>query len=36
MRIETERLVLRRYRETDYDDLYVYLSDAEVVILISI
>lgn len=27
---ETERLILRRYRETDLDDLYEYLSDEEV------
>jgi len=28
---ETERLILRRYREDDLADLYEYLSDAEVV-----
>lgn len=28
---ETERLILRRYRETDLQDLYEYLSDPEVV-----
>ena len=29
--IETERLILRRFREKDLDDLYEYLSDEEVV-----
>ena len=29
--IETERLILRRYREDDLQDLYEYLSDPEVV-----
>lgn len=29
--IETPRLILRRYRETDLEDLYSYLSDPEVV-----
>ena len=29
--METERLILRRYREEDYEDLYEYLSDPEVV-----
>ena len=28
---ETERLILRRYRESDLHDLYAYLSDPEVV-----
>lgn len=28
---ETERLILRRYTERDFDDLFEYLSDAEVV-----
>ena len=28
---ETDRLILRRYREDDLEDLYEYLSDAEVV-----
>lgn len=28
---ETERLILRRFRKDDLDDLYDYLSDAEVV-----
>ena len=28
---ETDRLILRRYRETDLDDLYEYLSDPKVV-----
>ncbi|MDD6656265.1 MAG: GNAT family N-acetyltransferase [Lachnospiraceae bacterium] len=31
MLIETERLILRRYKEEDLDDLYEYLSDPEVV-----
>ena len=31
MILETERLILRRYREEDYEDLYEYLSDPEVV-----
>ncbi|MGN0401706.1 MAG: GNAT family N-acetyltransferase [Acetatifactor sp.] len=31
MRIETERLVLRNYTDDDYNDLYEYLSDSEVV-----
>jgi RimJ/RimL family protein N-acetyltransferase len=30
-RIETERLLLRRFRESDAQDLYEYLSDPEVV-----
>lgn len=29
--LETERLILRRYREGDLQDLYEYLSDSEVV-----
>ena len=29
--IETERLILRRYVQTDLQDLYEYLSDEEVV-----
>ena len=29
--LETERLLLRRYCEEDFRDLYEYLSDAEVV-----
>ena len=29
--METERLILRRYREDDLQDLYEYLSDPEVV-----
>ena len=29
--IETERLILRRFREKDLDDLYEYLSDDAVV-----
>ena len=29
--IETDRLILRRYRESDLQDLYEYLSDPEVV-----
>ena len=29
--LQTQRLILRRYRETDLNDLYEYLSDAEVV-----
>ena len=29
--LETERLILRRYREGDLQDLYEYLSDPEVV-----
>ena len=29
--METDRLILRRYRETDLQDLYEYLSDEEVV-----
>lgn len=28
---ETDRLILRRYKETDFEDLYEYLSDEEVV-----
>ena len=28
---ETERLILRRYRQEDLQDLYEYLSDQEVV-----
>ena len=28
---ETERLILRRYTKQDFDDLYAYLSDADVV-----
>ena len=28
---ETERLILRKYRESDLQDLYEYLSDPEVV-----
>ena len=28
---ETERLILRRYKETDLQDLYEYLSDSKVV-----
>ena len=28
---ETNRLILRRYRESDLQDLYEYLSDPEVV-----
>ena len=31
MRIQTERLLLRRFRAEDADDLYTYLSDADVV-----
>lgn len=31
MRIETERLILRPYREEDLQDLYEYVSDEEVV-----
>lgn len=31
MKIETERLILRPYREEDLQDLYEYLSDEEVV-----
>ena len=31
MRMETERLILRRYTADDLQDLYEYLSDAEVV-----
>jgi ribosomal-protein-alanine N-acetyltransferase len=30
-RIETERLIIRRFLETDWQDLYEYLSDEEVV-----
>lgn len=30
MKIETKRLILRRYEERDLDDLYEYLSDPEV------
>lgn len=30
--IETSRLILRNYREGDYDDLYEYLTDAEVIV----
>lgn len=29
MRIETERLILRTFEESDYDDLYEYLSQLE-------
>ena len=29
--IETERLILRRFRKEDLQDLYEYLSDAETV-----
>ena len=29
--LQTQRLILRRYRETDLNDLYEYLSDAQVV-----
>ena len=29
--LETERLILRRYRESDLQDLFEYLSDPEVV-----
>ena len=29
-RIETERLVLRGFRESDYDDLYEFLKDTYV------
>ena len=29
--LETDRVILRRYREGDLQDLYEYLSDAEVV-----
>lgn len=29
--LQTQRLILRRYRETDLQDLYEYLSDPEVV-----
>ncbi len=29
--IETERLILRRYKESDLEDLYLYLSDPEAV-----
>ncbi len=29
--METERLILRRYTESDLQDLYEYLSDEEVV-----
>ena len=31
MILETERLILRRYREDDLKDLYEYLSDETVV-----
>lgn len=31
MLLETGRLILRRYREEDYEELYEYLSDPEVV-----
>ena len=31
MILETERLILRRYREDDLQDLYEYLSDETVV-----
>ena len=31
MQLETERLILRKYRETDFEDLFAYLSDAQVV-----
>ena len=31
MILETERLILRSYRESDLEDLYAYLSDPEVV-----
>ena len=31
MILETEHLILRRYREDDLQDLHEYLSDAEVV-----
>ena len=30
-RIETERLTIRRFKEEDWEDLYEYLSDEEVV-----
>ena len=29
--LETDRLILRRYCESDFEDLYEYLSDEEVV-----
>ena len=29
--VETERLIFRRFRESDLQDLYEYLSDPEVV-----
>ena len=29
MRIETERLLLRKFEESDYDDLYEYLAQLE-------
>ena len=31
MVLETDRLILRRYRQDDLQDLYEYLSDGEVV-----
>ena len=31
MQLETERLILRKYKETDFEDLFAYLSDAQVV-----
>ena len=31
MILETDRLILRRYNESDFDDLYEYLSDEDVV-----